>query len=72
MSTPFELARERRRLEDTWYTPRGVIGWFMAVDHRTLGVRYIVTAFVFFTHRANIGRLQRGEEHRFGKKKATS
>ena len=27
-----------------------------------------VTAFVFWTHRANIGRLRRGEEPRFGKK----
>jgi len=25
-----------------------------------------VAAFVFWTHRANIGRLRRGEEHRFG------
>jgi hypothetical protein len=25
----------------------------------------IVALFVFFTHRANIGRLRRGEEHRF-------
>jgi hypothetical protein len=24
--------------------------------------------FVFWTHRANIGRLRRGEEHRFVKK----
>jgi acyl phosphate:glycerol-3-phosphate acyltransferase len=24
--------------------------------------------FVFWTHRANIGRLRRGEEHRFGRK----
>ncbi len=28
----------------------------------------IVAAFVFFTHRANIGRLRRGEEHRFGRR----
>ena len=27
----------------------------------------IVAVFVFFTHRANIGRLRRGEEHRFSK-----
>jgi glycerol-3-phosphate acyltransferase PlsY len=27
-----------------------------------------VAAFVFWTHRANIGRLRRGEEHRFGKR----
>ena len=28
----------------------------------------IIAAFVFWTHRANIGRLRRGEEHRFGKR----
>ena len=27
-----------------------------------------ITLFVFWTHRANIGRLRRGEEHRFGRK----
>ena len=27
-----------------------------------------VTVFVFWSHRANIGRLRRGEEHRFGRK----
>jgi glycerol-3-phosphate acyltransferase PlsY len=30
----------------------------------------IIAAFVFWTHRANIGRLRRGEEHRFVKKEA--
>jgi glycerol-3-phosphate acyltransferase PlsY len=41
----------------------------------TVGVRsplfvvsVVVAVFVFWTHRANIGRLRRGEEHRFGKK----
>ncbi|HJP84353.1 MAG TPA: glycerol-3-phosphate 1-O-acyltransferase PlsY [Gemmatimonadaceae bacterium] len=32
----------------------------------------IIAAFVFWTHRANIGRLRRGEEHRFVKKEAAS
>jgi glycerol-3-phosphate acyltransferase PlsY len=31
-------------------------------------VSLLVAAFVFWTHRANIGRLRRGEEHRFGKR----
>ena len=31
-------------------------------------VSVIVALFVFWTHRANIGRLRRGEEHRFGKR----
>jgi acyl phosphate:glycerol-3-phosphate acyltransferase len=32
----------------------------------------IVAAFVFWTHRANIGRLRRGEEHRFVKKESAT
>ncbi len=28
----------------------------------------LIAAFVFWTHRANIGRLRRGEEHRFGRR----
>jgi acyl phosphate:glycerol-3-phosphate acyltransferase len=31
-------------------------------------VSLIIAGFVFWTHRANIGRLRRGEEHRFGKR----
>lgn len=33
-------------------------------------VSVLLAAFVFWTHRANIGRLRRGEEHRFGKRAA--
>jgi len=43
----------------------------------TIGVRtwpfaisVLVALFVFWTHRANIARLRRGEEHRFGRKPA--
>ena len=31
-------------------------------------VSTIIALFVFWTHRSNIGRLRRGEEHRFGKR----
>jgi glycerol-3-phosphate acyltransferase PlsY len=31
-------------------------------------VSVLVATFVFWTHRANIGRLRRGEEHRFGRR----
>jgi cytochrome c oxidase subunit I+III len=41
--------REERRLEQAWRLPRGIVGWFMAVDHKTIGIRYLVTAFSFFT-----------------------
>jgi glycerol-3-phosphate acyltransferase PlsY len=31
-------------------------------------ISLVIATFVFWTHRANIGRLRRGEEHRFGKR----
>lgn len=31
-----------------------------------------MAAFVFWTHRANIGRLRRGEEHRFGRRRTVA
>jgi acyl phosphate:glycerol-3-phosphate acyltransferase len=31
-------------------------------------VSAVIALFVFWTHRSNIGRLRRGEEHRFGKR----
>jgi cytochrome c oxidase subunit 1 len=38
----------RRQLEDTWHIPRGIVGWLSVVDHKVIGRRYLVTAFVFF------------------------
>jgi cytochrome c oxidase subunit 1 len=39
----------RTQLEKAWWVPRGFIGWFMVADHRSIGIRYMVTAFIFFT-----------------------
>ena len=36
-------------LDRTWYTPRGLLGFLTAVNHRTVGARYIVTGMVFLT-----------------------
>ena len=52
-------ARLRRQLEETWYVPRGIIGWFCVVDHRTIGRRYIVTAFAFFVFAGILAALMR-------------
>ena len=35
-------------LEHTWSEPRGFFGWFTHVDHKSIGRRYLVTAFVYF------------------------
>jgi cytochrome c oxidase subunit 1 len=39
---------DRAALEQTWRDPPGVVGWFSAINHKTIGVRFIVTAFGFF------------------------
>ncbi|MEZ2224482.1 cytochrome c oxidase subunit I [Rhizobium sp. RCC_161_2] len=36
-----------RRLSETWSTPSGLWGALSTVDHKIIGRRYIVTAFVF-------------------------
>ncbi len=35
-------------LENTWADPPGFLGWLRHVDHKSLGRRYIATAFTFF------------------------
>ena len=36
------------RLERTWKDPSGFPGWLTHVDHKSIGRRYLVTAFAFF------------------------
>ncbi|MGE5537546.1 MAG: cytochrome c oxidase subunit I [Gemmatimonas sp.] len=36
-----------RKLERVWETKPGLIGWLSTVDHKEIGIRYIVTAFAF-------------------------
>jgi cytochrome c oxidase subunit I len=35
------------KLERIWETPSGLGGWLSSVDHKSIGIRYIVTAFIF-------------------------
>jgi cytochrome c oxidase subunit I+III len=41
-------AATRARLEQTWGTAPGLWGWLTTLDHKRIGLRYIVTAFSFF------------------------
>ncbi len=41
-------AQDRRMLERTWKYASGLWGWLAEVDHTRIGVRYIVTALIFF------------------------
>jgi cytochrome c oxidase subunit 1 len=46
---PEPLERERRLLDKTWSSGRGLIAWISDTDHKAIGRRYLVTAFGFFT-----------------------
>ena len=35
-------------LEQTWSDPPGIVGWFSAVNHKTIATRFMVTTFIFF------------------------
>lgn len=37
----------RERLAKIWETRPGLLGWISSVDHKEIGIRYIVTAFIF-------------------------
>jgi hypothetical protein len=40
--------REHLLLEDTWRRPAGFMGWLTATNHKDIGLRFIVTAFIVF------------------------
>jgi acyl phosphate:glycerol-3-phosphate acyltransferase len=48
--------------------PIAILGWYRDPRSPIFIASVIIAAFVFWTHRANIGRLRRGEELRFVKK----
>lgn len=37
----------QERLTQIWETPRTFTGWLSIVDHKEIGRRYLVTAFLF-------------------------
>jgi acyl phosphate:glycerol-3-phosphate acyltransferase len=50
------------------FLPIAILTWWRDPVSPVFLASLAVAAFVFWTHRANIGRLRRGEEHRFTKK----
>jgi cytochrome c oxidase subunit 1 len=41
-------AEDAAALERTWSDPPGFLGWLAALNHKSIGKRFIVTAFCFF------------------------
>jgi len=46
-------------LERTWRDPPGLVGWLSAVNHKSIGIRFIVTAFGFFVAGGLLAALMR-------------
>src|SRR5437763_15053983 len=46
--TPDEMDRLHRSLDSVWTDPPGLMSWLRSVDHKSIGKRYVITAFVFF------------------------
>jgi cytochrome c oxidase subunit 1/cytochrome c oxidase subunit I+III len=47
MTTHAATLAAEQRLTALWETPHTAWGWLATVDHKKIGIRYIVTAFVF-------------------------
>ena len=43
----FTGERLHARLSETWRDAPGLLGWIKSVDHKSIGIRYLVTAMVF-------------------------
>ena len=52
-------AADRAALEATWRDPPGLVGWLSAVNHKAIGLRFIVTAFGFFAAGGLLAALMR-------------
>jgi uncharacterized glyoxalase superfamily protein PhnB len=50
---------EAALLAATWRDHDGVVGWLSAIDHKTIGRRFIVTAFGFFVAAGLLAALMR-------------
>ena len=58
------LGGAARRSDDAaedsgWAGPGGLVGWLATVDHKRIGRRYIVTAFLFFAAGGVLAALMR-------------
>ncbi len=59
MNTQTDDPVNHETLDCTWGNPFGLWGWFTIVNHKNIGIRYLVTAFIFFLGAGVLGVLMR-------------
>src|SRR5438876_1924383 len=64
VDSDFAAGALERQLGVTWRTPAGVLGWLATVDHKMVGRRYILTAFVFLLLGGLLALLMRAQVSR--------
>ncbi|HEY6186150.1 MAG TPA: cytochrome c oxidase subunit I [Pyrinomonadaceae bacterium] len=47
-SQEMSVEQEQQMLTETWGSPPGLWGWLASTNHKSIGKRYIITAFIFF------------------------
>ncbi len=47
-TSTFPGGKTEDHLTRAWQQPPGFVGWLSAVNHKTIGMRFIVTGFIFF------------------------
>ncbi|HVL76660.1 MAG TPA: cytochrome c oxidase subunit I [Noviherbaspirillum sp.] len=59
--TPSEVAWLHDRLYQTWANPPGIIGMLKVVNHTSIGLRFLVTGFIFFLIGGVLAMLMRSQ-----------
>jgi cytochrome c oxidase subunit 1 len=47
------------RLDDTWAEKPGLVGWLSTVDHKRIGIRFVVTTLAFFVFAGLLAAMMR-------------
>ncbi|MBC8089651.1 MAG: cytochrome c oxidase subunit I [Phycisphaerae bacterium] len=45
---PAEFEQRKRKFEEVWDSPKGILGFFQIIDNVPIAVRYMATSFAFF------------------------
>jgi cytochrome c oxidase subunit 1 len=59
LNSPDLSERQAAALDRAWSAPRGIVGWLTTTNHKDIGLRFIITAFIFFCLAGTLALLMR-------------
>lgn len=54
-----KMSEDQKNLSRVWGGPPGFLGWFQLVNHKNMGIRYVVSSLIFFLLAGILGLLIR-------------